>query len=273
MVSSGQQVFHEMWAKNKDALTVLCLEELAGADVSLNVRWEGSPDVVVAAVLESEFSLPTRRDMTRKRARSAPEADAVLEHGSWKIILQDTGSTCGSPGASQPGLQGLTPPRAPTRKPHRFHQYRRRSNVCPRPIGMAPSPPRHAPSRSRSPPICDNNARRVSPPPCDFASRSSFSPECAGLRSLGSASETTFLPQMILIAEIDFAHQNCVSFLMPARLLCYCPVSAMAFRMHRFWTAAVRPRTAGKGSHCSAVKCFVRQEKVCIAPQWSCVHF
>ena len=160
MVSSGQQVFHEMWAKNKDALTVMCLEELAGADVSMNVRWEGSPDVVVAAVLESEFSLPTRRDMTKKRARSAPEADAVLEHGSWKIILQDTGSTCGSPGASQPGLQGLTPPRAPTRKPHRFHQYRHSSNVRPRPIGMAPSPPRHAPSRSRSLPICDDNARR-----------------------------------------------------------------------------------------------------------------
>ena len=78
---------------------------------------------------------------------------------------------------------------------------------------------------------------------------------------------------MILIAEIDFAHQNCVSFLMPARLLYYCPVSAMAFRMHRFWTAAVQHRTAGKGSHCSAVKCFVRQEKVCIAPQWSCVLF
>ena len=160
MVSSGQQLIQDMWAEHKEPLTVLCLEELAGADVSLNVRWEGSPDVVVAAVLESEFSLPTRRDMTKKRARSAPEADAVLEHGSWKIILQDTGSTCGSPGASQPGLQGLTPPRAPTRKPHRFHQYRRRSNVCPRPIGMAPSPPRHAPSGSRAPPICDNNARR-----------------------------------------------------------------------------------------------------------------
>ena len=60
----------EVWAKNKDALTVMCLEELAGADVSMNVRWEGSPDVVVATVLESEFSLPTRRDMTKKRARS-----------------------------------------------------------------------------------------------------------------------------------------------------------------------------------------------------------
>ena len=160
MVSSGQQLFQEMWAKNKDALTVMCLEELAGADVSMNVRWEGSPDVVVGTVLESEFSLPTRRDMTKKRARSSPEADAVLKHGAWKIILQETSSTSGSPGASQPGLQGLTPPRAPTRKPHRFHQYRHSSNVRPRPIGMAPSPPRHAPSRSRSPPICDDNARR-----------------------------------------------------------------------------------------------------------------
>ena len=156
MVSSGQQLFQEMWAKNKDALTVMCLEELAGADVSMNVRWEGSPDVVVGTVLESEFSLPTRRDMTKKRARSAPEADAVLEHGSWKIILQDTGSTCGSPGASQPGLQGLTP----SRKHHQHHQHRRSSDGRPRPIGMAPSPPRHAPSRSRSPPICDDNARR-----------------------------------------------------------------------------------------------------------------
>ena len=160
MVSSGQQLIQEMWAKNKDALTVLCLEELAGADVSMNVRWEGSPDVVVGTVLESEFSLPTRRDMTKKRARSSPEADAVLKHGAWKIILQETSSTSGSPGASQAGLQGLTPPRTPTRKPHRFHQYRRSSNGRPRPIGMAPSPPRHAPSRSRSPPICDNNARR-----------------------------------------------------------------------------------------------------------------
>ena len=160
MVSSGQQVFHEIWAENKDALTVLCLEELAGADVSMNVRWEGSPDVVVGTVLESEFSLPTRRDMTKKRARSSPEADAVLKHGAWKIILQETSSTSGSPGASQAGLQGLTPPRTPTRKPHRFHQYRHSSNVRPRPIGMAPSPPRHAPSRSRSLPICDDNARR-----------------------------------------------------------------------------------------------------------------
>ena len=160
MVSSGQQLFQEMWAKNKDALTVMCLEELAGADVSMNVRWEGSPDVVVGTVLESEFSLPTRRDMTKKRARSSPEADAVLKHGAWKIILKEASSTSGSAGASQAGLQGLTPPRTPTRKPHRFHQYRHSSNVRPRPIGMAPSPPRHAPSRSRSPPICDNNARR-----------------------------------------------------------------------------------------------------------------
>ena len=160
MVSSGQQLIREMWAENKDALTIMCLEELAGADVSMNVRWEGSPDVVVATVLESEFSLPTRRDMTKKRARSSPEADAVLKHGAWKIILQETSSTSGSPGASQAGLQGLTPPRTPTRKPHRFHQYRHSSNVRPRPIGMAPSPPRHAPSRSRSLPICDDNARR-----------------------------------------------------------------------------------------------------------------
>ena len=160
MVSSGQQLLQKMWADNKDALTVMCLEELAGADVSMNVRWEGSPDVVVGTVLESEFSLPTRRDMTKKRARSSPEADAVLKHGAWKIILQETSSTSGSPGASQPGLQGLTPPRTSTRKPHRFHQYRHSSNVRSRPIGMAPSPPRHAPSRSRSPPICDDNARR-----------------------------------------------------------------------------------------------------------------
>ena len=159
MVSSGQQLLQKMWADNKDALTVMCLEELAGADVSMNVRWEGSPDVVVGTVLESEFSLPTRRDMTKKRARSSPEADAVLKHGAWKNILQETSSTSGSPGASQAGLQGLTPPRTPTRKPHRFHQYRHSSNVRPRPIGMAPSPPRHAPSRSRSLPICDNNAR------------------------------------------------------------------------------------------------------------------
>ena len=160
MVSSGQQLLQKMWADNKDALTVMCLEELAGADISMNVRWEGSPDVVVGTVLESEFSLPTRRDMTKKKARSSPEADAVLTHGAWKIILQETSSTSGSPGASKPGLQGLTPPRTSTRKPHRFHQYRHSSNVRSRPIGMAPSPPRHAPSRSRSPPICDNNARR-----------------------------------------------------------------------------------------------------------------
>ena len=159
MVSSGQQLIREMWAENKDALTIMCLEELAGADVSMNVRWEGSPDVVVGTVLESEFSLPTRRDMTKKRARS-PEADAVLKHGTWKIYLQEASSTSGSPGASQAGLQGLTPPRTPTRKPHRFHQYRHSFNVRPRPIGMAPSPPRDAPSRSRSPPICDDNARR-----------------------------------------------------------------------------------------------------------------
>ena len=160
MALSGQQLLQKMWADNKDALTVMCLEELAGADVSMNVRWEGSPDVVVGTVLESEFSLPTRRDMTKKRARSSPEADAVLKHGAWKIILQETSSTSASPGASKPGLQGLTPPRTSTRKPHRFHQYRHSSNVRSRPIGMAPSPPRHAPSRSRSPPICDNNARR-----------------------------------------------------------------------------------------------------------------
>ena len=156
MVSSGQQLLQKMWADNKDALTVMCLEELAGADVSMNVRWEGSPDVVVGTVLESEFSLPTRRDMTKKRARSSPEADAVLKLGAWKIILQETSSTSGSPGASQAGLQGLTP----SRKHHQLHQHRRSSDGRPRPIGMAPSPPRHAPSRSRSPPICDDNARR-----------------------------------------------------------------------------------------------------------------
>ena len=99
MVSSGQQLFQEMWAKNKDALTVLCLEELAGADVSMNVRWEGSPDVVVGTVLESEFSLPTRSDMTKKRGRSSPEADAVLQNGAWKIILKEASSTPGSAGA------------------------------------------------------------------------------------------------------------------------------------------------------------------------------
>ena len=161
MVSSGQQLFQEMWAKNKDALTVMCLEELAGADVSMNVRWEGSPDVVVGTVLESEFSLPTRRDMTKKRARSSPEADAVLKNGVWKIILQEASSTSGSTGASQAGLQRLTPPRTPTRKPRRFHQYRHSSDVRPRPIGMAPSPPRDAPSRSRSHPIYDDNAHRA----------------------------------------------------------------------------------------------------------------
>ena len=110
----------------------------------------------MGTVLESEFSLPTRRDMTKKRARSSPEADAVLKHGAWKIILQETSSTSGSPGASQPGLQGLTP----SRKHHQLHQHRRSSDGRPRPIGMAPSPPRHAPSRSRSPPICDDDARR-----------------------------------------------------------------------------------------------------------------
>ena len=156
MVSSGQQLIREMWAENKDALTVMCLDELAGADVSMNVRWEGSPDVVVATVLESEFSLPTRRDMTKKRARSSPEADAVLKHGAWKIILQEASSTSGSAGASQAGLQRLTP----ARKHHQLHQHRRSSDGRPRPIGMAPSPPRHAPSGSRAPPICDNNARR-----------------------------------------------------------------------------------------------------------------
>ena len=160
MVSSGQQLT-EVWAEHKDALTIMCLEELAGADVSMNIHWEGSPDVVVGTVMESEFSLPTRRDMTKKRARSSPEADAVLKHGAWKIILQETSSTSGSPGASQAGLQGLTPPRTPTRKPHRFHQYRHSSNVRPRPIGMAPSPPRDAPSRSRSHPIYDDNAHRA----------------------------------------------------------------------------------------------------------------
>ena len=48
---------------------------------------------------------------------------------------------------------------------------------------------------------------------------------------------------MILIAEIDSAHKNCLSFLMPTRLLCYCPVSAVAVRMHMYWTAAVRQRS------------------------------
>ena len=121
MVSSGQHLIQEMWAEHKEPLTVLCLEELAGADVSLNVRWEGSPDVVVAAVLESEFSLPNRRDMTKQKARSSPEADAVLTHGAWKIILQETSSTSASPGASKPGLQGLTPARTSTRKLSLIH--------------------------------------------------------------------------------------------------------------------------------------------------------
>ena len=160
MVSSGQQLT-EVWAEHKDALTIMCLEELAGADVSMNIHWEGSPDVVVGTVMESEFSLPTRRDMTKKRARDSPEPDAVLKHGAWKIYLQEASSTSGSPGASQAGLQGLTPPRTPTRKPHRFHQYRHSSNVRPRPIGMAPSPPRDAPSRSRSHSIYDDNAHRA----------------------------------------------------------------------------------------------------------------
>ena len=159
-MSSGQQLT-EVWAEHKDALTIMCLEELAGADVSMNIHWEGSPDVVVGTVMESEFSLPTRRDMTKKRARSSPEADAVLKNGVWKIILQEANSTSGSTGASQAGLQRLTPPRTPTRKPRRFHQYRHSSDVRPRPIGMAPSPPRDAPSRSRSHPIYDDNAHRA----------------------------------------------------------------------------------------------------------------
>ena len=74
MVSSGQQLT-EVWAEHKDALTIMALKEFADADVSINIHWEGSSDVVVGTVLESEFSLPTRRDMTKKRARS-------LEHGS-----------------------------------------------------------------------------------------------------------------------------------------------------------------------------------------------
>ena len=160
MVSSGQQLT-EVWAEHKDALTIMALKELADADVSMNIHWDGSPDVVVGTVLESEFSLPTRSDMTKKRARSSPEADAVLKKGAWKIILKEASSTSGSAGASQAGLQRLTPPRTPTRKPHRFHQYRRSSDVRPRPIGMAPSPSRDAPSRSRSLPICDDNAHRA----------------------------------------------------------------------------------------------------------------
>ena len=114
-------------------------------------------DVVVAAVLESEFSLPTRRDMTKKRTRSAPEADAVLKNGAWKIILKEASSTSGSAGASQAGLQRLTP----SRKHHQLHQHRRSSDGRPRPIGMAPSPPRDAPSRSRSLRIYGDNAHRA----------------------------------------------------------------------------------------------------------------
>ena len=129
----------------------------------MNIHWDGSPDVVVGTVLESEFSLPTWRDMTKKRARSSPEADAVLKKGAWKIILKEASSTSGSAGASQAGLQRLTPPRTPSRKPHRFHQYRHSSNVRPRPIGMAPSPPRDAPSRSRSLRIYGDNAHRAPP--------------------------------------------------------------------------------------------------------------
>ena len=75
MVSSGQQLT-EVWAEHKDALTIMALKELADADVSMNIHWDGSPEVVVGTVLESEFSLPTRSDMTNKRARSSPEANA-----------------------------------------------------------------------------------------------------------------------------------------------------------------------------------------------------
>ena len=64
--------------------------------------------------------------------------------------------------------------------------------------------------------------------------------------------------RVILIAELDFACKHCVSFPMPTRLLGYCPVSAMAVRLHRYWTAAVQRRT-------------VFQVKVSIAVQWSCV--
>ena len=160
MVSSGQQLT-EVWAEHKDALTIMALKEFADADVSMNIHWEGSPDVVVGTVLESEFSLPTRRDMTKKRARSSPEADAALKNGAWKIILQEASATSCSAGASQAGLQRLTPPRTPTRKPRRFHQYRRSSDGRPRPIGMAPSPPRDAPSRSRSLRIYGDNAHRA----------------------------------------------------------------------------------------------------------------
>ena len=115
----------------------------------------------MGTVLESEFSLPTRSDMTNKRARSSPEANAVLKKGAWKIILKEASSTSGSAGASQAGIQMLTPPRTPSRKLHRFHQHRRSSDVRPRPIGMAPSPPRDAPSRSRSRRIYGDNAHRA----------------------------------------------------------------------------------------------------------------
>ena len=73
--------------------------------------------------------------------------------------------------------------------------------------------------------------------------------------------------RVILIAELDFACKNCVSFPMPTRLLGYCPVSAMAVRLHRYWTAAVRRRTVFVWQ-----ECFVWQKKVSIAVQWSCVH-
>ena len=75
---------------------------------------------------------------------------------------------------------------------------------------------------------------------------------------------------MILIAELDYACKNCVSFPMPTRLLGYCPVSAMSVRMHRYWIAAVRRRTLAV---IDRRECFVLQEKVCIAVQWSCIHF
>ena len=156
MVSSGQQLI-ELWAEHKDALTIMALKELADADVSMNIHWDGSPDVVVGRVLESEFSLPTRSAMTNKRARSSPEANAVLKKGAWKIILKEASSTSGSAGASQAGLQRLTP----SRKHHQLHQHRRSSDGRPRPIGMAPSPPRDAPSRSRSLRIYGDNAHRA----------------------------------------------------------------------------------------------------------------
>ena len=62
---------------------------------------------------------------------------------------------------------------------------------------------------------------------------------------------------MILFAEIDSAHKNCLSFLMPTRLLCYCPVSAVAVRMHKYWTAAVRQRSL---ADIEIRECFARQE-------------